>query len=107
MTARATPLGGDAFASRCPDCPDFAARSVGQSDTTAILARHDKRFHPLTYEPARHSGSVRDLPATIHPVLADGALPTFDTTARRSREIDGDGRVAVPTIRTNTKEMSN
>jgi len=107
MTARATPIGRDAFESRCPDCPDFTARSVGTSDTKAILAQHDKRFHPLTYQPPRPSRSVRDLPAMSHPAPADGVLPTLRPAAHRSREIDGDGRTAVSSIRQTINEMSS
>jgi hypothetical protein len=107
MTARAIPSAGDVFDSECPDCPEFTAQSVGQLATVAILARHDRRFHPQAYEPARHSPSVRDLPATIHTVAAGGVLPTFDPAARGTREIDGDGHTTRLRIQETNHEMSS
>ncbi|TFD58070.1 hypothetical protein E3T43_07435 [Cryobacterium sp. Hh7] len=106
MTARATPGTGDSFDCGCPECPDFDKTTIGTSRTMAALAAHDKKFHPLTYEPARHPRSVRDLPAMIDPAPADGVTSEMQTTARRSREIDGDGRVALPSIRQTINEMS-
>lgn len=106
MTAKATNDGRDNFTICCTTCPDFRAETSGQSATVKVCAQHDKRFHPQVYEPARHSRSVRGLPATIHPAPAGGVIPTFDPAARRSREIDGDGRVTLSTIRKTTKEMS-
>lgn len=107
MTAKATNDGRDNFTIACTSCPDFGAETSGQSATVKICAQHDKRFHPLTYQSPGRSRSVRDLPAMIHPVPADGVTGKMQPTARRSREIDGDGRVALPSIRKTNLEMSS
>jgi len=107
MTARAIPSAGDVYDSECSDCPDFTAHSVGQVATVAILARHDRRFHPQVYESPRHSPSVRDLPGMIRAVTARGVSTEMHPVARGTREIDADGRAAFPTIHETNTEMSS
>ena len=74
MTAKAINDGHDNYTIGCRDCPVFEAVATGQKPTVAIMAAHDKRFHPVPFTSARQWPSVRDVPRV-------GAVPGTDALA--------------------------
>jgi len=75
MTAKAINDGHDNYTIGCASCPVFEAVASGQKPTVAIMAAHDRRFHPVAFTSARQWPSVRDVPRVGAVPLGDALKP--------------------------------